>query len=45
MKGGKCLICGYDRCIQALEFHHLDATKKDIGVSTNLSTDFNKLKK
>lgn len=45
MKGGKCSICGYDRCIQALEFHHLDVTKKDIGVSTNLSTDFNKLKK
>ena len=20
--GGKCSICGYDRCIDALEFHH-----------------------
>jgi transposase len=27
--GGKCVICGYDRCQRALEFHHLDPTKKD----------------
>ena len=20
--GGKCSICGYDRCVDALEFHH-----------------------
>lgn len=45
MKGGKCSICGYNRCIQALEFHHLDPTKKEIGLSKNLSTDFQKLKK
>lgn len=23
-KGGKCQICGYNRCNEALEFHHLD---------------------
>jgi hypothetical protein len=22
--GGKCMICGYNRCINALEFHHLE---------------------
>jgi transposase len=27
--GGKCLICGYDRCQQVLEFHHLDPTTKE----------------
>jgi len=27
--GGKCLICGYDRCQQALEFHHLDPSLKE----------------
>lgn len=32
-KGGKCEQCGYDRCIEALEFHHLDASKKDFNVS------------
>lgn len=26
--GGKCLICGYDRCPHALQFHHLDPTTK-----------------
>ncbi|MCD6257671.1 HNH endonuclease [Candidatus Aerophobetes bacterium] len=32
-KGGKCEICGYDRCIEALEFHHLDRKNKDFGIS------------
>jgi hypothetical protein len=32
-KGSKCEICGYDRCIEALEFHHNDITKKDFGIS------------
>ena len=32
-KGGKCEQCGYDRCIEALEFHHLDSSKKDFNVS------------
>jgi hypothetical protein len=25
--GGKCMICGYNRCINALEFHHLKDKK------------------
>ena len=32
-KGGKCERCGYNRYIEALEFHHLDSTKKDFNVS------------
>lgn len=32
-KGGSCEVCGYNRCIEALEFHHLDPTKKDFGIS------------
>ena len=31
--GGKCVRCGYDRCVEALEFHHIDETKKDFGIS------------
>jgi transposase len=27
--GGKCLICGYDRCVQVLQFHHLDPSTKE----------------
>jgi 5-methylcytosine-specific restriction endonuclease McrA len=32
-KGGRCQVCGYDRCIEALEFHHLNPTQKDFGIS------------
>ena len=32
-KGGKCSRCGYSRCIEALEFHHLDSSQKDFGMS------------
>jgi len=32
-KGGCCQACGYDRCIEALEFHHLDPLLKDFGIS------------
>lgn len=32
-KGGKCEVCGYSKCIQALEFHHLDPTYKDFSIS------------
>ena len=24
-KGGKCKICGYDKCPRALDFHHIDS--------------------
>jgi transposase len=27
--GGKCVVCGYDRCQRALEFHHLDPRTKE----------------
>jgi hypothetical protein len=26
--GGKCCICGYDKCIEALDFHHLNKDEK-----------------
>ena len=31
--GGRCAICGYDRCQAALAFHHLDPTEKRMVVS------------
>jgi len=27
--GGKCQLCGYNKCINALVFHHIDPTKKE----------------
>jgi len=32
--GGRCNRCGYDRCVDALEIHHLDSSKKDFGISS-----------
>ena len=32
-KGGKCKICGYDKNISALEFHHLNPNEKDFTIS------------
>jgi len=32
-KGNRCSICGYDKCLKALEFHHLESDKKDFGIS------------
>lgn len=34
-RGGKCIKCGYDRCIKALEFHHLDPSQKDFTISND----------
>ncbi len=31
--GGMCQLCGYDRFLGALQFHHLDLTKKEFVVS------------
>jgi 5-methylcytosine-specific restriction endonuclease McrA len=33
-KGGRCERCGYDRCGEALEFHHLESAHKDFGISS-----------
>ncbi len=30
--GGSCQICGYARCLVALEFHHLDPAEKAFAV-------------
>lgn len=42
-KGGKCQICGYNRCINALEFHHINPKEKDFTISGGTKS-FNTLK-
>lgn len=32
-KGGKCVLCGYQRCPAALEFHHPIPGEKDFAIS------------
>lgn len=31
--GGRCVVCGYERCLRALGFHHLDPASKEFGVA------------
>lgn len=31
--GGQCVCCGYNKCNDALHFHHLDPSKKDFNFS------------
>ncbi len=34
-KGGKCQICGYNKCMRSLDFHHSDSSQKDYEISSN----------
>jgi hypothetical protein len=34
--GGKCQCCGYDKCIQAIDFHHIDPKTKKFGINNAL---------
>lgn len=37
--GGKCQLCGYSRCNDSLEFHHLNPNQKDLsfgGIRANI---------
>ena len=31
--GGECVICGYDRCVAALDFHHINPEEKSFGLA------------
>lgn len=35
--GGCCQICGYNKCANALEYHHLDPKAKDFTISSKWS--------
>ena len=41
--GGKCSACGYDKCIGALEFHHLDPSKKDFTINSGINLNSQKV--
>jgi DNA-binding CsgD family transcriptional regulator len=42
--GGRCVLCGYDRCMGALHFHHLDPMTKSFGLAMRGQTkSFEKL--
>lgn len=31
-KGGACMLCGYNKCASALDFHHIDESSKKFGL-------------
>jgi len=35
MSGGKCITCGYDKCVRCLSFHHREPEKKLFCLSVN----------
>lgn len=37
-KGGKCENCGYDKCNEALEFHHNIPSEKEFSISKTGNT-------
>lgn len=34
--GGRCALCGYDRCIINLHFHHVDPAQKSFRLSSHV---------
>ena len=43
--GGKCSKCGYNKCLNALDFHHLDPSIKEINPSQLMRfSSFDKIK-
>ena len=44
-KGGKCIICGYNRSAWAFDLHHVDGSLKEFGLSVRgLTHSWEKLK-
>jgi predicted HNH restriction endonuclease len=37
-KGGCCRICGYTRCIEAMDFHHIEEQTKSFSISARLTS-------
>lgn len=43
--GGKCVICGYNKCLRNLDFHHINPSEKEITISHKINKiKFEKLK-
>lgn len=36
-KGGKCIVCGYNKCNSALDFHHLKKDEKNFTITDELN--------
>lgn len=43
-KGGKCEVCGYDKCMRSLDFHHLDPNEKEFAIGSGDCKCWDKIK-
>ena len=43
-KGGKCQICGYNKCYKALHFHHINSSLKEFEISDKSLSSLEKAK-
>ncbi len=43
-KGGECILCGYNKCIQALDFHHTNPSEKDFTISGKYNLSWDRIK-
>ena len=43
--GGKCCICGYNKCIDALEFHHENPDRKEFKLGSGNTISWKEYKK
>jgi hypothetical protein len=42
--GGKCVLCGYNKFVNALDFHHLDRKTKLFNISGNFNRSWDAVK-
>ncbi len=45
MLGGKCSRCGYDRCVDALEFHHVNPVEKEFKLGSGNTMSWQEYKR
>ena len=43
-RGGCCERCGYDKCKEALQWHHTDPTQKEFGISGHRGSNIEALR-
>ena len=42
--GGKCSVCGYNKCPGALHMHHIDPDQKDFAITEKAAWGFERIK-
>jgi hypothetical protein len=43
-RGGRCECCGYNKCKEALQWHHIDPDVKEFSISSNRGSNIEKLR-